>query len=103
MLLRASWCGRMRGAPPAEVLDAAINQTLSRTVITHGATSIVVTTLLVLGGETLRGFATAFLVGIIVGTYSSIYIASASALDLGLSAADLLSTRKSKGPVDDLP
>ena len=71
---------------------------LSRTVITHGATSIVVTTLLVLGGETLRGFATAFLVGIIVGTYSSIYIASASALDLGLSAADLLSTRKGKAP-----
>jgi preprotein translocase subunit SecF len=93
----------MRGAPPAEVLDAAINQTLSRTVITHGATSIVVTTLLVLGGETLRGFATAFLVGIIVGTYSSIYIASASALDLGLSALDLLATRKNKGPVDDLP
>ena len=77
----------MRGAPPAEVIDAAINETLSRTIITHGATSIVVTTLLVLGGETLRGFSVALPVGIVVGTYSSIYIASAIALDLGLSAA----------------
>jgi preprotein translocase subunit SecF len=93
----------MRGAPPAEVLDAAINQTLSRTIITHGATSLVVTVLLLLGGQTLHGFATAFLIGVLVGTYSSIYIASASALDLGLSATDLMATRRAKGPIDDLP
>jgi preprotein translocase subunit SecF len=93
----------MRGVPPAEVLDAAINQTLSRTIITHGATSLVVTALLLFGGQTLHGFATAFLIGVIVGTYSSIYIASASALDLGLSATDLMAVRRAKGPVDDLP
>lgn len=93
----------MRGSPPAEVLDAAINQTLSRTVITHGATSLVVTALLLFGGQTLHGFATAFLIGVLVGTYSSIYIASASALDLGLTANDLMATRRAKGPVDDLP
>jgi len=93
----------MRGASPAEVLDAAINQTLSRTVITSGATMIVVAALLFLGGETMRGFSTAILIGIVVGTYSSIYIASASALDLKLSAEDLMSVRREKGPVDDLP
>jgi preprotein translocase subunit SecF len=93
----------MRGAHPADVLDAAINQTLSRTVITSVATAIVVAAMLFLGGETLRGFSVAILIGIVVGTYSSIYIASASALDLGLSATDLMATRRTKGPVDDLP
>jgi preprotein translocase subunit SecF len=93
----------MRGAKPAEVLDAAVNQTLSRTVITSGATMIVVAALLFLGGETLRGFSVAILIGIVVGTYSSIYIASASALDLRLTAEDLMSVRREKGPVDDLP
>lgn len=93
----------MRGAHPAAVLDAAINQTLSRTVITSGATMIVVAALLFLGGETLRGFSAAILIGIVVGTYSSIYIASASALDLGLSAQDLMSVRRAQAPVDNLP
>lgn len=93
----------MRGATPAEVLDAAVNQTLSRTVVTSGATMIVVAALLFLGGETLRGFSVAILIGIVVGTYSSIYIASASALDLRLTAEDLMSVRREKGPVDDLP
>ena len=93
----------MRGATPGDVLDAAVNQTLSRTVITSGATMIVVAALLFLAGEALRGFSIAILIGIVVGTYSSIYIASASALDLGLSAEDLMSVRHEKGPVDDLP
>jgi preprotein translocase subunit SecF len=93
----------MRNVPAAEVLDASINQTLSRTVNTHVATSIVVTALLILGGETLRGFSTAILIGIVVGTYSSIYIASASALDLKLSARDLMTVRKERGPIDNLP
>lgn len=93
----------MRGAEPAVVLDAAINQTLSRTVITSVATAVVVAALLFLGGETLRGFSVAILIGIVVGTYSSIYIASASALDLGLSATDLMAVRRAQGPVDDLP
>lgn len=93
----------MRGARPADVLDAAINETLSRTVITSGATMIVVAALLVLGGETLRGFSVAILIGIVVGTYSSIYIASASALDLQLTASNLMSVRKERAPADELP
>lgn len=93
----------MRAAKPADVLDAAINETLSRTVITSGATMIVVAALLVLGGETLRGFSVAILIGIVVGTYSSIYIASASALDLQLTASNLMSVRKESAPADELP
>ena len=93
----------MRNAKPADVLDAAINETLSRTVITSGATMIVVAALLVLGGETLRGFSVAILIGIVVGTYSSIYIASASALDLQLTASNLMSVRKERAPADELP
>jgi preprotein translocase subunit SecF len=93
----------MRGATPADVLDAAINQTLSRTGITSGATMIVVAAMLFLGGETLRGFSAAILIGVVVGTYSSIYIASASALDLKLTAKDLMATRAERRPVDDMP
>jgi preprotein translocase subunit SecF len=67
-------------------LDAAINQTLSRTIMTKVVTSIVVVALLLLGGSTLRGFSEALLIGIIAGTYSSIYISSAIALSCGLKA-----------------
>ena len=91
-----------RRTPPAEVLDQSINQTLSRTIITSGATFIVVLVLLLWGGPVLKGFSTALVVGILVGTYSSIYIASAIALDTGLKADHLLPTSVKK-PVDDLP
>lgn len=93
----------MRGSKPPEVLDAAINETLSRTIITSVATMVVVAALLMLGGETLRGFSAAILIGVVVGTYSSIYIASASALDFGLTASNLMSVREKAAPVDDLP
>jgi len=92
----------MRKAAPIEVMNTAINETLSRTLMTSGTTSIVVVALLLLGGEALSGFATALLVGIIVGTYSSIYVAGAAALDLGLSQRDLMPPEK-KGEVDALP
>jgi preprotein translocase subunit SecF len=92
----------MRKAAPIEVMNTAINETLSRTLMTSGTTSIVVIALLVLGGEALGGFATALLVGIVVGTYSSIYVAGAAALDLGLSQRDLMPPEK-KGEVDALP
>lgn len=91
-----------RRLPPVEVLDQSVNQTLSRTIITSGATFIVVIVLLLIGGPVLKGFSWALTVGIIVGTYSSIYIASAIALDLGLKADDLLPTAVKK-PIDDLP
>ena len=75
-----------RRSPPATVLDESINQTLSRTIMTKVVTSIVVVALLFLGGPVLKGFSEALLIGIIAGTYSSIYISSAIALDCGLTA-----------------
>lgn len=92
----------MRKATPIEVMNTAINETLSRTIMTSGTTSIVVVALLLFGGEALRGFATALLVGIVVGTYSSIYVAGAAALDFGLSQRDLMPPEK-KGEIDELP
>jgi preprotein translocase subunit SecF len=75
-----------RRSPPDVILDQSINQTLSRTIMTKVVTSIVVVALLFLGGPVLKGFSAALLIGIIAGTYSSIYISSAIALDFGLSA-----------------
>jgi preprotein translocase subunit SecF len=91
-----------RRLAPATVLDQAINQTLSRTIMTKVVTSIVVVALLFLGGPVLRGFSEALLIGIIAGTYSSIYISSAVALDLGLKAEHVFPTVK-KTAVDHLP
>jgi preprotein translocase subunit SecF len=91
-----------RRLAPAVALDQAINQTLSRTIMTKVVTSIVVIALLFLGGPVLRGFSEALLIGIIAGTYSSIYISSAVALDLGLKAEHVFPLAK-KTAVDHLP
>ena len=84
------------------LLDQAVNQTLSRTIMTKVTTSIVVVALLVLGGEALRGFSEALLIGIVAGTYSSIYISSAIALSCGLKAEHVFPSER-KSPVDELP
>jgi preprotein translocase subunit SecF len=94
---------KMRKGTPIEIMNAAINETLSRTIMTSGVTLLVVIALLILGGPILHGFSLALFVGIIVGTYSSIYIASATALMLGVSKSDLMPTRKEGQPVDDMP
>ncbi len=91
-----------RRLPSATVLDQSINQTLSRTIMTKVVTAIVVVALLVLGGPVLRGFSEALLIGIIAGTYSSIYISSAIALDCGLTAEHIFPTVK-KAAVDHMP
>ena len=87
---------------PALVLDQSLNQTLSRPIMTSLTTLIVVIVLLLLGGPVLLGFSAALVVGIIVGTYSSIYIASSSALDMGLTAEDIFPMER-KAAVDQLP
>lgn len=91
-----------RRLPPAQTLDNAINQTLSRTIMTKVVTSIVVVALLAIGGETLRGFSEALLIGILAGTYSSIYISSSIALSLGLKAEHVFPVER-KDPIDQLP
>jgi preprotein translocase subunit SecF len=88
----------------AQVIDESINQTLSRTLMTKLVTLLVVVALLIFGGETLRGFSAALVIGIIAGTYSSIYISSALSLDLGLRVDDLLERKATKPEeVDGLP
>jgi preprotein translocase subunit SecF len=91
-----------RRLPPDVVLDQSINQTLSRTIMTKVVTSIVVVALLFLGGPVLRGFSEALMIGIIAGTYSSIYISSAIALDCGLTAEHVFPSAK-KAALDHLP
>jgi preprotein translocase subunit SecF len=88
----------------AQVIDESINQTLSRTLMTKLVTLLVVVALLVFGGETLRGFSAALVIGIIAGTYSSIYISAALSLDLGLRVDDLLERKATKPEeIDGLP
>ena len=67
---------RMVGRPIEEIVNISINQTLRRTILTSVSTALVVCSLIVLGGEALRGLSIALLLGIIFGTYSSIFIAS---------------------------
>jgi len=88
----------------AQVIDESINQTLSRTLMTKLVTLLVVVALLIFGGETLHGFSAALVIGIIAGTYSSIYISAALALDFGLVNDDLMERKLTKPEeVDGLP
>jgi len=91
-----------RRLEPILVLDQSINQTLSRTIMTKVVTLIVVVALYALGGPVLKGFSEALIIGILVGTYSSIYISSAVALDCGLKAEHLLAASV-KRPADNMP
>jgi preprotein translocase subunit SecF len=92
-----------RKGTPTEIVNLAINETLSRTIMTSITTMITVLALLFLAGDTLHGFSIALTIGIVIGTYSSIYIASSIALDLKLTARDLLPVQKEKDAVDDMP
>lgn len=92
-----------RKMTPSETLDLALNQTLSRTLMTSFSTLFVVGSLYLFGGETLKGFSLAIFVGVIVGTYSSIFISAAIALDLKLTTADLSPVQEEKAEIDALP
>ena len=85
---------KMRRSTPLEVMNQSINQTLSRTIMTSVLTLFVVIALFVYGGETIRGFALALIIGIVVGTYSSIYVAGACAIRMGLNRNDFISAPK---------
>ena len=92
---------RMRKGSPSGIMDASINQTLSRTIMTSSLTLVVVIALFLYGGETVHGFALALAIGIVVGTYSSIYVAGSLAISLGLDRKDLI--LKPKTSVDEMP
>lgn len=91
----------MRQGTPSEIMDGALNQTLSRTIMTSFMTMLVVLALLIFGGESLFSFSLALCIGIAVGTYSSIFVASATAILFGLSRTDLLP--KPKVVIDNMP
>ncbi|MCZ6525695.1 MAG: protein translocase subunit SecF [Gammaproteobacteria bacterium] len=94
---------RMRKASSVEVVNVSLNQTLSRTVITSLTTLIVLTALFIFGGEIIHAFSTALIVGVVIGTYSSIYIASPVTLALGISKQDLMPVEKEGTNLENRP
>jgi preprotein translocase subunit SecF len=92
---------KVRKGTPVDIMNLSINQTLSRTIMTSLMTMLVVLALLFFGGESLFGFSMAFFVGILIGTFSSIYVSGALALWMGLSKADLM--LKPKVSLDEIP
>ncbi|MCB1866324.1 MAG: protein translocase subunit SecF [Chromatiales bacterium] len=85
---------RHRKGTPETITNSSLNETLSRTLMTSLTTMLVLVALFLLGGEIIHGFSLALLVGIFVGTYSSIYVASVAALALGISKSDLMPVQK---------
>ncbi|HIB77710.1 MAG TPA: protein translocase subunit SecF, partial [Flavobacteriales bacterium] len=85
---------KMRKGAPAEVINRSLNQTLSRTVVTSVTTLLVLMALFIFGGQIIHHFALALIVGVVIGTYSSIYVASTTALMLGISKVDLMPVEK---------
>jgi preprotein translocase subunit SecF len=92
----------IRRGSATDVINTSLNQVLARTIITGVTTFLVLLALLVFGGEAVSGFAIALIVGLVVGTYSSIYVASAAALALKVSPVDLMPPKKT-AEVDELP
>ena len=94
---------KLRGTSSEEAMNVSINEMLARTIITGVTTLLVLIALLTLGGKSVAPFSIALIVGVIVGTYSSIYTAGATALMLDVSAQDLLPPEVDPELVDDLP
>ena len=85
------------------IVNDALNQTLSRTLMTSMTTLIVLLALFYLGGEVIHSFAGALIIGVVIGTYSSIYVASSMILALGISKEDMLPSEKEKKEIDARP
>ncbi len=91
---------KQRKADVQEVIDNAITSTISRTIITHGCTQMMVLSMLFLGGQTLHYFAVALTIGICFGIYSSVFVAAAIAMWLGVKREDLIKPIKEKDETD---
>jgi len=95
---------KMRKSTPPVVVNSSINETLSRTLMTSGTTLMVLIALFIFGGTIIHAFAFTLIVGIVVGTYSSIYVASTTILRLGVSKFDLVQVEKEgAGAADSMP
>ncbi|TXI70145.1 MAG: protein translocase subunit SecF [Limnohabitans sp.] len=92
---------RFRKMNTVEIIDNAITSTISRTIITHGSTQIMVLSMLLFGGETLHYFAMALTIGICFGIYSSVFVAAAIAMWLGVTREDLIKPVKKDGDPSD--
>jgi preprotein translocase subunit SecF len=88
-----------RKSETLDVINTSINQTISRTLITSGTTLLVLLALYILGGKSLEGFSIALIIGVIIGTYSSIFVATTSVLFLDVSTTDLMPIKQEK--IDD--
>lgn len=92
---------KFRKMTPPEVIDHAITSTISRTVITHGSTEMMVLAMLIFGGPTLHYFALALTIGILFGIYSSVFVAAAISMWLGIKREDLITSSKNEGDPND--
>ncbi|CAM4484884.1 MAG: Protein translocase subunit SecF [Legionella sp.] len=92
---------KIRRGTPIEIMNISINQTLSRTIMTSVLTLFVVVALFVYGGEAIHGFSLALIIGILIGTYSSIYVAGALAVAMGLDRKDFMPSQRKE--LDDRP
>ena len=94
---------RMRRGTPIEMVNKSLNQTLSRTLITSFTTLLVLFSILIIGGESTQGFAIALIIGVIIGTYSSVYIASNVILYMKVTREDLMIPLKEGADLEGLP
>ncbi len=93
---------KLRRAEPVEVINISLSETLGRTLVTSLTTLLVLASLAVYGGEMIHGFAVALIVGVLIGTYSSIYVSATTLLLLGVSKEDLMIPVKEGAEQDDL-
>ena len=92
-----------RKGSPIDILNLSINGTLSRTIMTSFTTLLVLGALFIFGGEVIHGFAFALIIGVFIGTYSSIYVASNSLVMMNVTKQDFLEVAKESEEIDDLP
>lgn len=92
-----------RKAETEAIINTSINQTLSRTVVTSFTTMLVLFALYIFGGDLINSFAFALIIGVVIGTYSSIFVASTATLALGVSREDLIPVAKEGGNLDHIP
>jgi len=94
---------RMRKGSPIDMVNTSLNQTLSRTLITSLTTLLVLFSILFIGGESTQGFAIALIIGVVIGTYSSIYIASNVIIYMNVTREDLMIPVKEGAELDGMP
>jgi len=94
---------KIRKGDAVSIINTSLNQTISRTLVTSLTTLLVLSALFLFGGEIIHSFALALIVGVVVGTYSSIYVASTSIILMGVSKADLMPVKKEGDGLDSIP